>query len=176
MRANSPDPRFPHLRNAWAVITQRWFAPLAVLVLVFDLLFAIAVVQTGEGSGRVVGPIVLSLCAAGIGVGLWLRWRAVGDITERMAASAAVPRPVSRWTIGGLIAVPAFMGPSRVLLAGTIGIFAMIEACEMQHAMNDEVSRMMQDRLSSFLRFPFHRLVCQADISEKHLFSRVSGD
>src|SRR5262249_25837084 len=85
MRANAPEPRGSRLRNAWAVATQRWFAPLAILVLLFDVLLAINVISEGKGSGQIVGPILLSLCAAAIGSGLWLRWRASRVITSRPA-------------------------------------------------------------------------------------------
>src|SRR5262249_49316672 len=34
MRANSPEPHESRLRNAWAVVTQKWFAPIALLVIV----------------------------------------------------------------------------------------------------------------------------------------------
>ena len=105
MRSNSPEPRCPHLRNTWAVVTQKWFAPIAILVLAFDVLFAIAVVKEGEGSGRVIGPMLLTLCAVSIAAGLWIRWRAVRVITSRPAPAAAPRRAVSTRTIAGLLAV-----------------------------------------------------------------------
>jgi hypothetical protein len=107
MRANSPEPRASRVRNTWAVMTQRWFAPLALLIVVFDLLFAIAVVQE-DGSkmpGRVVGPVILTLCAAATSVGLWLRWRAGRAISARVATPGEAVQPVSRRVVGGVIAI-----------------------------------------------------------------------
>ena len=106
MRANSPEPNESHLRNAWAVVTQRWFAPVAVLVMLFDLLFAIAVInEDGSNSGQVIGPILLTLCAVAIGTGLWLRWRAVRVITSRPAPAGEVRRAVTTRTIAALLAI-----------------------------------------------------------------------
>jgi hypothetical protein len=125
MSANSPEPRFPHVRNAWAVITQKWFAPVALLVLVFNLLFAIAVIKEGESSGQVVGPILLTLCAVAIGTGLWLRWRAVRVITARPAPIDGPRGAVSNRTIVGLLTV---LGITLALLvigvsAGSVPVF-----------------------------------------------------
>jgi hypothetical protein len=105
MRANSPEHRDSRLRTAWAVATQRWFAPLAVLVIVFNVFFAIAVINDGKGSGRVIGPILLTACAAAIATGLWMRWRAVRGITSRPAPVGDVRRAVSGRTIAVLFAI-----------------------------------------------------------------------
>jgi hypothetical protein len=106
MRTNSPEPHESHLRNAWAVVTQRWFAPLAVVVLLFDVLFAIAVInEDGSNSGQVIGPVLLGLCALAIGSGLWLRWRAARVISARVAEPGQDRRAVSNRTIAALIAV-----------------------------------------------------------------------
>jgi hypothetical protein len=125
MRANSPEPRASRLRNAWAVATQRWFAPLAILVLLFDVLLAINVISEGKGSGQVIGPILLALCAAAIGAGLWLRWRASRVITSRPAATGEPRRAVSNRTIAGLLAI---LGVTLALLivgvsTGSVGVF-----------------------------------------------------
>jgi hypothetical protein len=117
MRANAPVPHESRLRNAWAVATQRWFAPIAVLVMVFDLLFAIAVAKTGKGSGQVVGPIFLTLCGVAIAAGLWMRWRAARVITSRPAPAAAPRRAVNNRTIAKLVAM---LGVTLLLL--TIGV------------------------------------------------------
>jgi len=117
MRANSPEPHESRLRNAWAVATQRWFAPIAVLVIVFNLLFAIAVVKEGKGSGQVIGPILLTLCALAIATGLWMRWRAMRVITSRPVPMGDTRRAVSKRTIAGLFAV---LGVALLLL--TIGV------------------------------------------------------
>jgi hypothetical protein len=114
MRANAPEPHESHLRNAWAVVTQRWFAPVAVLVMLFDLLFAIAVInEDGSNSGQVIGPILLTLCAVVIGTGLWLRWRAVKAIAKRVAGPGEPLRVVGTRTIAVLLGV---LGVTLVLL------------------------------------------------------------
>ena len=106
MRANSPEPHESRLRNAWAVVTQRWFAPLAVLVLVFDVLFAIAVLnEDGSNSGQVIGPVLLALCAAAIALGLWMRWRTTRVLASRPAPDDSARRAVSNRTIALLVAV-----------------------------------------------------------------------
>jgi hypothetical protein len=125
MRANAPHPHESRWRNAWAVATQRWFAPLAILVMLFDVLLAISVISEGKGSGQVVGPILLSLCAAAIGAGLWLRWRASRVITSRPVSSGEPRRAVSNRTIAGLCAV---LGVTLALLvigvsAGSVPVF-----------------------------------------------------
>ncbi len=126
MRANSPEGHESHLRNAWAVATQRWFAPVAVLVIVFDLLFAIAVIQEdGSNSGQVIGPVLLVLCALAIGTGLRLRWRAARGISAHVAPAGTARRAVSNRTIAGLLAV---LGVTLALLvigrsAGSVAVF-----------------------------------------------------
>jgi hypothetical protein len=105
MRSDNPAPRESRLRNVWAVATQRWFAPLAVLLTIFNVLFAIAVIKEGKGSGQVVGPILLTLCTAAIATGLWLRWRAVRVITSRPAPIDTSRRAVSNRTIAGILGV-----------------------------------------------------------------------
>jgi len=126
MRTNSPQPHESRLHNAWAVVTQRWFAPVAILVLVFDLLFAVAVIkEEGSNSGQVIGPVLLTLCASAIGAGLWLRWRASRVIGARTAAPGEPRRAVSNRTIGGLFAV---LGITLALLvvgisAGSVPVF-----------------------------------------------------
>ena len=65
------------LRDAGAVLTQSWFAPLAVLLGVFDLLASIAVLfdDSSKMPGQLVGPIVMTALALGLFTGLRLRWR-----------------------------------------------------------------------------------------------------
>ncbi len=93
------------IRTTWAVMTQNWFAPLASVVGVFDIGFAVAV-ATEDGStmpGRVVGPVVLSVLAATLFAGLWLRYR-IGIVA--IAQPAARPRDrVPTWVVAGLSAV-----------------------------------------------------------------------
>ncbi|MGH9277780.1 MAG: hypothetical protein ACRD12_06685 [Acidimicrobiales bacterium] len=83
------------LRAAWAAVTQAWFAPVAVLVGLFNVTAAVAVLADGNGKmpGRVIGPIVMLALAAGIFAGLWMRWRATQPARPAAAArSTAVPR------------------------------------------------------------------------------------
>ena len=75
-RANSDHPT--GLRAAWATVTQSWFTPLAVVVGLTDIAFAIWVVLDPDGKmpGQVIGPILLVGFATAMFTGLWLRWRA----------------------------------------------------------------------------------------------------
>lgn len=73
------------LSDAWAVLTQAWFAPIAVLIGVFNLGSSVAIVLD-DGStmpGRVIGPIFMILFAIALFTGLRLRWRAGGMIDVR---------------------------------------------------------------------------------------------
>jgi hypothetical protein len=107
MRASSPDPRFPHVRNAWAVVTQRWFAPLAVLLIAFNLLFALTIVRDDASTmpGRVVGPTFLVAFAVLMAIGLWMRWSAGRELAQRSASADLLRSPVANRTIAALIAV-----------------------------------------------------------------------
>ena len=60
------------LRSAWAVATQTWFAPIAVLVGVFDLLASIAVIVDDESKmpGQVIGPVVMTVLAISLFTGI----------------------------------------------------------------------------------------------------------
>jgi hypothetical protein len=131
MRANAPQPHESRWRNAWAVVTQRWFAPVAVMVIVFDLLFAIAVVKEGKGSGRILGPVLLVLCAAAIAIGLRLRWRTVRVITSRPAPINGARRAVSNRTIAALFVA---LGIALALLVigvstGSASVFFVALGC-----------------------------------------------
>ena len=96
------------LRATWGVVTQNWFAPLALLVAAFDLLFAIAVATEDGGTmpGQAVGPVILVLLAALIVGGLWLRWRAGRARIPRPADAPRAPVP-GRYVAGlaGLLVV-----------------------------------------------------------------------
>ncbi len=73
------------LHNAWAVVTQTWFAPIAVLVGLFDLLASVAVIadENGKMPGQVIGPVMMTVLALGLFTGLWLRWRAGRAVETR---------------------------------------------------------------------------------------------
>jgi hypothetical protein len=128
MRANSPVPRESRWRNAWAIATQRWFAPVAVLVIVFNLLFAWAVIteDTAKMPGQAIGPVLLTLCAVAIALGLWMRWRAGMAMARRGAADGERLRsPVANRTIAGLFAI---LGITLALLvigvsSGSVAVF-----------------------------------------------------
>jgi len=93
------------LRATWRVVTQNWFAPIAVLLGVFNVLFAIAVATEDGGKmpGQAIGPVILGLLAVALFGGLWLRWRA-GQ--ARLARPADAPRtPVPTHYVAGLAAL-----------------------------------------------------------------------
>ncbi|MBM3658771.1 MAG: hypothetical protein FJW95_04620 [Actinobacteria bacterium] len=92
------------LRTTWSVVTQNWFAPLAVLVAIFDVLLAIGIATEKDGKlpGQAIGPVVLIALAALLVAGLWLRWRA-GEARAQRTGSVAAAVP-TRW-IAGLVAV-----------------------------------------------------------------------
>lgn len=94
------DLRESPLRAAWAVLTQTWFAPIAVLVGVFDLLASVAVIVDDDAKmpGQAIGPIVMTLLAVAPFTGLWLRWR----IGRAVAARGPEPEPAARdrWGLG----------------------------------------------------------------------------
>jgi len=100
-------------RATWGVLTQNWFAPLAVLVAVFDLLLVINAVAGGESvePGDVVLAFVLVGLAASVLGGLWLR--------EHAASAAALARTTARREprVGGMLAL--------------VGLLAVVAACMM---------------------------------------------
>jgi len=87
------DARPTGLRALWATATQAWFTPIAVLVGIFSLLFALGVAFEADGKmpGRAVGPVFLLGFAVAMFAGLWLRWRTRSD--ARPAASPQVVTP-----------------------------------------------------------------------------------
>lgn len=118
MQGATPDPRGSRLRNTWGVVTQNWFAPIAVLVGVFNLLASIAVATEADGKmpGTVIGPIVMTAFALSIFGGLWLRWRAGRARSLRPDPAARVPAAVSGRQIGLLAAV--LVGSLALLVVG----------------------------------------------------------
>lgn len=91
------------LRATWAVVTQNWFAPLAVLVGIFDVLTAIGVATDDNGKmpGQAIGPVILVAFAALLFGGLWLRWRAGCAQVARSADPARTVVP-ARWLAGAV--------------------------------------------------------------------------
>ncbi|MFA5883661.1 MAG: hypothetical protein WDA60_07410 [Acidimicrobiia bacterium] len=127
MHGATPDPNGSPLRNAWAVVTQNWFAPIAVLIGVFDVLASIAVLTEADGKmpGKVIGPIVMTMLALSIFGGLRLRWRA-GRARALGPGRAATPtHAVSGRQLALLAAI--LVGSLALLVvgasAGAISIF-----------------------------------------------------
>ena len=120
------------LRAAWATVTQSWFTPLAVLVGVFNLLFALFVILDGNGKmpGQAIGSTLLLLLALAMFTGLWLRWRAQFD--DQDAPAVAVP-PSHRSGVAllvlavvGLVLIVIGLATSGVPFA--IGLFMLAVA------------------------------------------------
>lgn len=91
-RSARPELGGTPLHNAWTVVTQTWFAPIAVLVGLFDLLASVAAVVDDKSKmpGQVVGPILMTALAIALFTGLWLRWRSGRTPEARGPAVAAV--------------------------------------------------------------------------------------
>jgi hypothetical protein len=87
------DARPTGLRALWATATQAWFTPIAVLVGLFDLLFAVGVAFEADGKmpGRAVGPVFLVGFAVAMFAGLWLRWRTQFDARPAAGPQAFTP-------------------------------------------------------------------------------------
>lgn len=112
------------LRATWGVLTQNWFAPLAVLVAVFDLLLVVNAVAGGDSvePGDVVLAFVLVGLAAAVLGGLWLRERAGLGMVPTGRPSAPQLRP------GRVLVVVAVLGVALVLMVvgvsgGTVAPF-----------------------------------------------------
>lgn len=115
--------RLTGARAAWAVVTQAWFTPVAVLLGLFNVLFAAVVLFNldgeSKGSGRIIGPVILLALAVALFAGLRLRWRSGQSPTavDRLAGAAS---DSSRSTLGlriglGFVALLA-------VVAVTVGI------------------------------------------------------
>jgi hypothetical protein len=102
------------------VLTQAWWAPVAALVALFDVLFGLAVLAD-EGSsmpGRVVGPVLCMAAAVAVLVGLRLR----GNAPAPAAAAAGSGR--LKAGLAGLFLVAA----GTALVVGGGPLFAIIGA------------------------------------------------
>jgi hypothetical protein len=130
--------RLSGVRALWAAATESWFTPLAVVLGLFNLFGATLVlfsVDGSNGSGRVIGPIILVSLAAAMFAGLGLRWRAGRPVTTS-DEHAPEARPGSRIALGALAAlaiVALIIGAMTslfVLAAGvlTLGAVAVIAA------------------------------------------------
>lgn len=112
-----------------AALTQAWWAPLAALVLLFDIGFAAAVLADDASTmpGRVGGPILVLLCATALAVGLSVR---VAGATARgprhapYAAAVIVAAFLLAATVGGavilVLAIVAIVAALAVLARGSV--------------------------------------------------------
>jgi len=120
MRNDRSEPNRGWLHRAWSVITQTWFAPIAVLVGLFDLLASVAVV-TEDGAkmpGQVIGPIVMTTFALSMFSGLWLRWSSRRVASGRPEGAAL---PVAAASMKRLVQLTAILTVVLVILAVGIG-------------------------------------------------------
>jgi hypothetical protein len=99
------------VREALSVVTQSWFAPLVVLVGVFDLLLAwgVATETSGKLPGRAVGPAAMAAVGACGFVGLWMRWRSRPD-GRAEASSQPPPRWARPWPAVAVALVAVAVG------------------------------------------------------------------
>jgi len=118
MRTGDPLSDASAGRRLWAACTQAWFAPMAVLLAVFNVLAAIAVLTEDDGQmpGQVLGPIVMTLLAMSIVAGLLVRRRAAATL----AAGATAPgRPRRRGTaFGAVVALLVLLLAFALLVVG----------------------------------------------------------
>ena len=112
-----------------ATLTQAWWAPLAALVLLFDIGFAAFVLADDASTmpGRVVGPGLVLLCASALAVGLSVRVAGATAHGPRHAPYAAlviVAAFVTAATIGRLVilvlAAVAIVAALAVLARGSV--------------------------------------------------------
>ncbi|MEO6204173.1 MAG: hypothetical protein ABIO67_02145, partial [Mycobacteriales bacterium] len=91
-----------------AALTQAWWAPLAALVLLFNIGLAVGVLADDASTmpGRVVGPILVLLSASAMAVGLFVRVAGASSRGPRHAPYAAAVIAaafVTAATVGGLV-------------------------------------------------------------------------
>jgi hypothetical protein len=111
------------------VLTQAWWAPVAALVVVFDVALAVGVLAD-DGStmpGRVVGPVLVLTAALALAVGLVVRVRgarAGAPHGARWAALAITAAAVLSVTLGGPVVLLAsglvVVAGLTVLVRGTV--------------------------------------------------------
>ena len=119
------------------VLTQAWWAPVAALLVLFDVALAVGVLAD-DGStmpGRVVGPVLVLIAAVALTVGLVVRLRAGRAGSPRGARWAAVAitlAVVLATTIGGpVVLIPAglvVVAGLPVLVQGTVRTAATADA------------------------------------------------
>lgn len=118
MRTGDPIRDASPGQRLWAAFTQSWFAPMAVLLAVFNMLAAIAVLNEEDGQmpGQVLGPIVMTLLAVSIIVGLLVRRRAADALGA--GTSPAVQRRHRRRAVGPVVAVLVVVAAFGALTVG----------------------------------------------------------
>ncbi len=130
-------------RALWATVTQAWFPPIAVLLVLFNTAFAIAVLfdENARPPGQVVGPIIVLTITVGMIAGLAMRRRAIeraganatlGAVVEMPSpTSSARGRAASRaeiavWVFGVVVIVCLIVGTMTSPFLVGVGILALI--------------------------------------------------
>jgi len=119
--------RLSGFQTLWATATQAWFAPFAVLIVVFNILMAVAVFVEDDGKmpGQVIGPVIVLALTIALLVGLRLRWRS--GQPAAVASDLAVGSPAtpgSTWRRAGLIAL-ALLAVMAVILGAMSSFFLL---------------------------------------------------
>lgn len=132
--------RLTGVRAMWATATQAWFTPLAALLGVLNVLGA-AVILSGvdgsNGSGRVIGPVILSTLAGAMFAGLRLRWRAGQSFTaddqsvrtEHTASGSTLRQRIGLGAtalLGVVAVVFGVTGSGFLLIAGVLAIAGVV--------------------------------------------------
>jgi len=139
--------RLTGVRAVWAAATESWFTPFAVLLGLFNVFGATMIlfsVDGSNGSGRVIGPVILFTLAGAMLAGLRLRWRAGQPGTVVAEATSAAPQPSSltvRAQIGRglvtLLAVVAIVfgvtGSGFLLIAGVLALAGIVAIAVRRH-------------------------------------------
>jgi len=120
--------RLSGLQTLWATATQAWFAPFAVLIGVFNVLLAVAVVVEDDGKmpGQVIGPVIVLAFTTALFTGLRLRWRSgqpAAVATEPAVGSPATPGSTRRRA--GLITL-ALLAVVAVILGAMSSLFLLV--------------------------------------------------
>ena len=116
------QPKESFFGNAWAVISQAWFTPIAALIGLFNVVMAVGVFLQPEGTapGNVIGPIIMLGLAFGLFAGLRLRYR----VTVAFRAPGFSAEGTAPSQLGQTLAVVGLAVLSVFLLAvGVVGSF-----------------------------------------------------
>ena len=109
----------PRLLRVWSVMTQAWFAPIAVLVGLFDLLVGIAVRNEDRAKmpGQVIGPICTTALALSLFTGLWMRWKSGRETTASTRPVVATDETAKRAPMGSVLRLMVVTAGLTVALA-----------------------------------------------------------